>query len=617
MTMTIQKRLPLFWFFMLVLLNHAWSYGQVTQPSAYSGSFYGSSSGVLIPTDSFMITPQDANTHYYSPDAPELINDWDKFNTKRKESAEGMARNHQIQRQFEDALWTLKNKILESRLAELAKLKPTQEPDVSRWNFNVFLFPELDGSTSCDLLGKIVIARLLGIPYQWTSATVQFNNRNQYQQVARTFPSNHTQFFGGGDASMQYRLLQVIPDMDKANFRQRYIFFDYFGRFQGTHESYLSLIGPPKNADPNASPPVGNMASTDYPTSYTTSSVVMPSGAAGPTTILIGDQFFPPSEIILVARKPSEDELKAAREAEVELDVRPIALDAFVFLVNRTNPVESLTLEEIRSIYANPGPTNWKSYGGPDQVITPYERNRNSGSRELMDEMVVTPEAREKYAKLPQQPPTMMSATVSGQNTVQFPVQSSDSFGTPVATQPNGTWGGVSNVPQTQSVTPVPQAQYIPFQPTPSGSLPVTTQPAVSAYTQYTPPSTNPEQAARVFSAFRDQRRTAEGGGGMMSPYLSIVQDPAGIAYSVYHYEHFMVNVLESRTLAVDGVMPGYETIRTKQYPLVSEVYVVTRKDIAADSPTAKLRDWLLTDNGQRTIRESGYVPINPIIAAE
>jgi len=73
----------------------------------------------------------------------------------------------------------------------------------------------------------------------------------------------------------------------------------------------------------------------------------------------------------------------------------------------------------------------------------------------------------------------------------------------------------------------------------------------------------------------------------------------------------------QRRTAEGGGVMPNYETIRTKQYPLASEVDVVTRKDIAADSPAAKLRDWLLTDDGQRTIRESGYVPINPKIAAE
>ncbi len=47
-----------------------------------------------------------------------------------------------------------------------------------------------------------------------------------------------------------------------------------------------------------------------------------------------------------------------------------------------------------------------------------------------------------------------------------------------------------------------------------------------------------------------------------------------------------------------------------RAYPWVTKVYVVTRKDLKEDHPAAKLRDWLLTPEGQTVIGETGYVPI-------
>lgn len=57
------------------------------------------------------------------------------------------------------------------------------------------------------------------------------------------------------------------------------------------------------------------------------------------------------ADFIQVARFPSEDELLAAQERGVVLDVQAVALDAFVFLVNAENPVDDLVLETLRDIY--------------------------------------------------------------------------------------------------------------------------------------------------------------------------------------------------------------------------------------------------------------------------
>ena len=94
------------------------------------------------------------------------------------------------------------------------------------------------------------------------------------------------------------------------------------------------------------------------------------------------------AEIILVARKPSEDELNLAQEMEIELDVRPVALDAFVFMVNRQNPIDDLTTDQIRAIYSGEL-TNWQELGWTDNPINAYQRNENSGSQELMNDFVM------------------------------------------------------------------------------------------------------------------------------------------------------------------------------------------------------------------------------------
>jgi phosphate transport system substrate-binding protein len=99
------------------------------------------------------------------------------------------------------------------------------------------------------------------------------------------------------------------------------------------------------------------------------------------------------AEVILVARQPSEDELEAARKNGVVLDFRPVALDAFVFLVNEANPLESIEIGSIRDIYTE-RVTTWDEMGVDvrfegDSTIHTYRRNPNSGSQELMESLVM------------------------------------------------------------------------------------------------------------------------------------------------------------------------------------------------------------------------------------
>ena len=87
---------------------------------------------------------------------------------------------------------------------------------------------------------------------------------------------------------------------------------------------------------------------------------------------------------LFFSAKPSEEQAEYAREQGVELNYVPIGREAFVFFVNEKNPVENLTIPQIREIYSGKI-KNWKDVGGPDRVINPVTRLEGSGSQTAMN----------------------------------------------------------------------------------------------------------------------------------------------------------------------------------------------------------------------------------------
>lgn len=92
-------------------------------------------------------------------------------------------------------------------------------------------------------------------------------------------------------------------------------------------------------------------------------------------------------DLILVT-SPSEDEEKLAEKANVELEVTKVVNEGFVFFLNKNNPVDSLTVEQIKKIYSGEI-TNWKEVGGNDEEIIAYQRPNNSGSQTGMLDLVM------------------------------------------------------------------------------------------------------------------------------------------------------------------------------------------------------------------------------------
>lgn len=87
---------------------------------------------------------------------------------------------------------------------------------------------------------------------------------------------------------------------------------------------------------------------------------------------------------LIFCAAPSEGQLEYAAQQGVELELVPIGREGFVFLVNKNNPVDSLTQEQLRSIFAGTY-TNWNEAGGPDRLINPLSRQEGSGSQTRME----------------------------------------------------------------------------------------------------------------------------------------------------------------------------------------------------------------------------------------
>jgi phosphate transport system substrate-binding protein len=207
----------------------------------------------------------------------------------------------------------------------------------------------------------------------------------------------------------------------------------------------------------------------------------------------------PPVSLILVT-PPSDEELRHAKAAGVTLEKEPVALDGFVFIVHRDNPVESLTLEQVRGIYTG-AITNWQEVGGSNQKIQAFQREEGSGSQTAMVQMVMQ--------GTPMLPPPMVASI--------------------------------------------------------------------------------------------------QGMGGLVDEVAAYQNDASSIGYSFeYYVKNLYVNE-DIKVLRIEGIEPSSANYLDGSYPLTTAYYAVIRGDEPADSPARRLRDFLLTDTGQRVIEAAGY----------
>jgi phosphate transport system substrate-binding protein len=93
-------------------------------------------------------------------------------------------------------------------------------------------------------------------------------------------------------------------------------------------------------------------------------------------------------DIAMSSRRREEKEKSLAQSNNIEPVEFEVGLDGLAVLVNKNNPVDKLTLEQLRDIFMAKV-TNWKEFGGEDRKIVILSRESNSGTHMFFKERVL------------------------------------------------------------------------------------------------------------------------------------------------------------------------------------------------------------------------------------
>ena len=106
------------------------------------------------------------------------------------------------------------------------------------------------------------------------------------------------------------------------------------------------------------------------------------------------------------------------------------------------------------------------------------------------------------------------------------------------------------------------------------------------------------------------------GMGGIITQVASYRNHKNAIGFSFRFYSTEMVENDQIRLLALNGVEPTKESIRSGEYPISSNFFAVTASPIGEPAPEETnedlraLIDWILSEQGQKLIEETGYVGV-------
>lgn len=98
--------------------------------------------------------------------------------------------------------------------------------------------------------------------------------------------------------------------------------------------------------------------------------------------------------------------------------------------------------------------------------------------------------------------------------------------------------------------------------------------------------------------------------GGLIDAIAEYDNAENAIGYSYFYYVNTMYKRDTIKMLAVDGVTPSIETIRSGAYPIYTNGFVVYRSDEPEDGKVSKWVNAVLSERGSRIIEEAGYVPM-------
>ncbi len=96
---------------------------------------------------------------------------------------------------------------------------------------------------------------------------------------------------------------------------------------------------------------------------------------------------------------------------------------------------------------------------------------------------------------------------------------------------------------------------------------------------------------------------------GIVEQVANYKSKSGSIGFSFRYYMEGIIQNPDIKLLAVDGVAPTIENIKNGSYPIVAPLYAVTYEGNDNEN-VQKLIDWVLSDEGQYIIEQTGYAGI-------
>lgn len=93
-------------------------------------------------------------------------------------------------------------------------------------------------------------------------------------------------------------------------------------------------------------------------------------------------------DVATSSREMKNKEIEIARKHGVEPKEIIVAFDGVAVIVNHNNPVENLTIDDLRRIFTGQS-KNWKDFGGKDMPIVTLSREVSSGTHLYFKEVVI------------------------------------------------------------------------------------------------------------------------------------------------------------------------------------------------------------------------------------
>ena len=94
------------------------------------------------------------------------------------------------------------------------------------------------------------------------------------------------------------------------------------------------------------------------------------------------------SDLAGSSRELKPMELSLAKARHMSLVTHPVAMGCVVPVVDKHNPVDNITLAQLKDVYGGKM-KNWKQLGGPDLKMAVMTRDSNSGTQEVFKKVVM------------------------------------------------------------------------------------------------------------------------------------------------------------------------------------------------------------------------------------